>query len=144
MNGFATSTATLEGVWWDRDRLFCGRDPTRPPAEIIDVTGRARLLAVTPFITLSPGLWRAEVGVQACGDAAKRAYLVEFGVQDDYAVRPGGPIEAGRSLIPVTRRLDREGPAQIRLWLSRAAFHGELRILGAGVRRVEAPGADAQ
>lgn len=121
-------------TYWDRIifRSLEAADTYCPP--VIDVTGRARFLVFGPHIQLAQGLWRAKVSFEICEEAARRNFAVQLGTLTDsfttIDVPPGVP---GRHDIEVTHPMKDDDRAEIRIWLKAAAFHGELRFLGATV-----------
>jgi len=123
-------------VWWDRACFLSDEAPDRRCPEVIDVTGRARFLFFGPFIPLGRGLWRATVRLELCPDAARRTLALQFGVEPDYTTHDL-PSGACGSLTPQIDFLcETPGTAQVRLWLKKAAFHGEVRLAGARVEPV--------
>jgi hypothetical protein len=98
---------------------------------VIDITGPARNLAFGPYQPLTPGLWQAELRFDVCPDAARHDYVVDFGAGDDFTacvVRAGA---AGGQVATVRHQFVADAPAEVRLWLGRAAVHGALRLCGA-------------
>jgi len=126
-------------IWWERETFLSSEsDDNRCPA-VIDVTGQARYLTYGPFIELRPGFWRARVLLEVCIDAARRRLAVQFGVEPAYTTVELPYGVPGRHEIVVEHRLAEAGPVQIRLYLQRAAFHGEVRFLGAYLERLGDP-----
>jgi hypothetical protein len=97
---------------------------------MIDVTGPARMLAFGPFITLPAGKWRAELHFDVCEDAARRFYLVEFGTGADLSRRDFRLSGADSARTTVEHEFVSRAPAEIRFWVARAAFHGNLGFRG--------------
>ena len=121
-------------AWWPPD-IFHFAEPS--PAGAIDICGPARNLMFGPYVCLSPGLWQAELRFEVCEDAARYDYIVDFnlpGNATECVVRPIGP---GRQVATLRHRVSATAPAEIRLWLGRAAFHGHLRVVGAKLTLLE-------
>jgi len=120
-------------VWWD-PALFLrqdGQDPT-----VFDVMGRARCLFFGPYLPLAVGLWRARVWLEICPDAARRPMAIQFGAEPDYSTVDLPFDQVGPMVANVEHPMDGLGLAQIRLLLKKAAFHGEVRFLGAALSRI--------
>jgi hypothetical protein len=130
-----TATTVLAGTraWWDRE-LFCrGEHPDQVCPPVFDVTGQVRLLAFGPFITLPTGLWRAEVVIDACEQAARRSYLLEFGAGENLSREAFAPLSPGRNILPIEHHFASPSAAELRFWVARAAFDGHLSFLGATI-----------
>ncbi len=129
-------TGPSEQGWWART-LFCdGSDGTRPCPETIDVTGRGRNLFFGPGIALGPGHWRITAHLDLCEEAARCQFRFDFGQLANMApeyVFPKGP---GRYDVSIENTWTRANAVELRLWLHRAAFHGEIRLLGATIERL--------
>ena len=118
---FARDTAP-SSQWWDRTQFFGGAEANVGKCpEVIDLTGRACFLFYGPYVPLTAGLWRATVTLTICADAARRPLALQFGAEPDY----------------VTADLPFGVSGDVRLWLKKAAFHGQIRFLGACVEPVE-------
>jgi hypothetical protein len=124
------------GLHWDRVLFRWGDAPDETCPEQIDVTGPPRVLVFGPFMSLEAGLWRAEVHYEVCDQAARRSYLVEFGSGADLSREWFGPVTLGRNRIVVTHQFADAAVSEIRFWVARAAFHGQLRFLGVTLKRV--------
>ena len=123
-------------LWWDR-KIFLSPDLQGGVCpEAIDVTGRARYLFFGPYIELSTGLWRADVRFDLCTDASRCRLAVQFGAEPDYATVDVPFGISGSQLIRIEHSRHETGLGQIRLWLKKAAFHGEVRLSGASVSRI--------
>ena len=126
----------VPSTWWDlKDFRSHDSADLRCP-EFLDVTGRSRYLVYGPYHELSAGLWRATAKIHLCPDAARCRFSLEFGAEPDFSsvdlpFGKVGPLE-----IEVEHMFREAGQGQIRLFLMRAAFHGEVRFLGATVRQV--------
>jgi hypothetical protein len=108
-----------------------------PCPEVIDVTGRARYLVFGPYLALEPGAWRARVSLQLCAEAAQRPIAVQFGAEPDYTTVDLPRGTEGRHEAEIEHQMKSGDLAQIRVWLKRAAFHGELRFGWAEIQRVQ-------
>jgi hypothetical protein len=125
-------------AWWDRTLFRWGDHPEEPCPQSIDVTGAARILAFGPFLPLSRGEWRARVEFELSPDAARRSYLLEFGAGADLSRVAFGPLPTGPNAVSITHRFEVADPAEIRLWVARAAFHGDLSFKGVWVEALTA------
>ena len=115
-------------AWWPA-ALFHSVQPGFPDA--LDITGPARFLSFGPYVRLAPGLWRAEVELEVCADAAKYDYLIEFGLEGDFSQIIARAPGAGPHVAALTHRLAAPAPVEVRVSLGRAAFHGAFRLIGA-------------
>jgi hypothetical protein len=119
--------------WWSRDLFSYGDRPDETCPELIDVTGRARILVFGPYLTLPAGRWRATVEFELCRDSAKRPYLIEFGAGADFSRVETRATGAQRATVSVEHQFAAPAPVEIRIWLARAAFHGSLAFAGAKI-----------
>ena len=125
-----------EEIWWD-PALFLRLDPPDPQGpSVFDVMGRARCLFFGPYLPLAAGVWRARVWLEICRDAARRPMAIQFGAEPDYSTIDLPFDRAGPLVATVEHPMDGIGLAQIRLLLQKAAFHGQVRLLGAAVSRI--------
>jgi hypothetical protein len=120
---------------WDRILFRCGDDPDQVCPESLDVTGAARVLVFGPFITLTAGVWRADVMVDVCEQAARRFYLLEFGAGSNLSRVALHPLKPGRNVVSIEHPFDKPAEAELRFWVARAAFHGNLHFGGAVIER---------
>jgi len=144
--GCNTQTARLEkwagedtpsSQWWDRSRFFSDAEAgvdTCP--EVIDLTGRACFVFYGPYAPLAAGLWRATVSINSCADAARRPLSLQFGAEPDYTTVDLPFGMPGDHHLTLEHWFDGGQMAQVRLWLKKAAFHGEVRFLGAHVELI--------
>jgi hypothetical protein len=135
-NGAGDGTRSIlcdSALRWDRERFLSGDGSC--PSEI-DVTGPPRYLIFGPFITLEPGLWRAEYDLELCPDASLRVLALQFGVEPDYTTLDIPRGQPGFRTVAIEHVLPVAGSVQLRLWLKKAAFHGHVRFKGASVTRV--------
>ncbi len=121
-------------AFWRRDLFFGGDTPDKACAPSIDITGNGRILVYGPYIRLAPGRWSAEVAFEVCAHAARRTFHVEFVAGDSLTQVKFQPSAAGGCLVKVGCSISQATPVELRVAVSRAAFHGELRFLGATVR----------
>ena len=124
-------------AWWDRSLFNWGDDPEQTCPDALDVTGLPRSLVFGPYVTLAVGAWRADVVFDACAHAARRSYRIDFGSDERFSHVDTGPIQAGRNVVSLSHRFESVAPAWVRIAVTRAAFHGELRFHGATVTRLE-------
>jgi hypothetical protein len=136
----AADKAGPSRVWWPADLFQSEAGGADAP---IDVTGRARCLCWGPYVVLPPGFWRVQVSLELCQDAARYDYFIEFGVLSRFSRQlfRGAPGE--RQVVELTFEAPELWTAELRIHLLRPAFHGELRLLGAQVDRIESA-ADAR
>jgi hypothetical protein len=100
--------------------------------------GRARYLLYGPYAALGPGRWRATVFLHLCPDAARRPLAVQFGAEPDYTTLDLPFGVPGNHRVDLEHSLREGDAAQVRLWLKKAAFHGEVRLIGVSLGRAEA------
>jgi hypothetical protein len=120
-------------AWWDRSLLSAGDAPGAPCPAVIDITGAARILCFGPYLHLPAGRWSAELHLDLCPDAARRHYFTQFGPSDRLSAimaRPAGP---GHCVVRLETELAAPTVVETRLSIPRAAFHGELKVLGVKV-----------
>jgi hypothetical protein len=117
-------------LWWGRELFFTNDTADRRVPEVIDVTGRSRFLFAGPYVNLPAGLWRASVFLDICPEAARRKLAVQLGVEPDYTTVDLTQGQAGPQAVQVEHLMSGDGHAQVRLWLKRAGFHGEIRFSG--------------
>ncbi len=130
------TTDTIPPEWWSREAFLSGDPPGGICPPVIDITGRPRFLFHGPFIALSPGLWRATVFLELCADAARRSLALQFGAEPDYTTKALPRGAPGRHAVQLDYRLSEPGVGQVRLWLTKPAFHGDIRLSGAKIERV--------
>jgi hypothetical protein len=125
-------------TWWDRSLFLWGDRQGEPCPPTLDVTGPVRVLFYGPYISLPAGEYRTHVEFEVSTDAARRSYLMEFGGPTSVSHLPFGPLAPGRHVVRLAHRFDVAAPAEVRLWVARAAFHGELALKGASIEVVVA------
>lgn len=123
------------GLWWERER-FRSVDSEGVCPAVIDVTGKPRCLVYGPHLILEPGLWRATAIFELCPDAARRRLVVQFGPYPDYATEEVPMGRSGTHKIDLDYEFQTSRHAEVRMFLMRAGFHGELRFSGAVLRKV--------
>jgi hypothetical protein len=123
---------------WDRTIFRSRGSPSGLCPEVLDVTGPARNLFFGPFIVLPTGSWLAVVEIGLCPEAACRGLWLDFGAGagTDYTRMELPFAVAGRLKIEIRHFFREPGQAQVRLWLKRAALHGEIRFEGVTVERL--------
>jgi hypothetical protein len=129
-SGLSMPAISSQRLEWDRPLFRFGDDPDEICPSRIDVTGPPRILFFGPFRWLDAGVWRAEIYVHVCAQAARRSYLVEFGSGQDLSLVRFGPLTPGLNRIAVEHPFESPATAEIRFWVARAAFHGDLCLLG--------------
>lgn len=123
-------------AWWPRSLFWSDRaDATCP--EIIDITGRSRVLFFGPYITLPAGHWQINVRFAVCKEAARRRYLFEV-IANDATVAHAHlwPSDTGNYAIPLDFVAKRPAVVEIRMTLITASLHGEIRLAGAEITRM--------
>jgi hypothetical protein len=142
MKDRAIAVADPEELWWAPDAFYAEAGTAATP---IDITGHARILFWGPYIELPPGLWRAEVRLECCAEAARYDYLIEFGTVARFSRTVFRPEPGACTLVDTTYRTTEPWRSELRAWVARPAFHGELRLVGARLLRIESePAAAAQ
>jgi hypothetical protein len=133
----AAKKAAPDGQWWDRSAFCDGSGQNGEPCpQVIDTTGRPRCLFHGPGLHLEPGLWRATVFLHVCDMSARRPFTLQFGIGPDYTSVDLEYGVQGNHRVELRHGFPEGGPGQIRLWLRRAAFHGEVRLVGARISRL--------
>ena len=121
---------------WPATLFQSGDRPGQTCPDIIDVTGRARILAYGPYLSLPPGRWRASARFEICAEAARRPYRLEFAAGGETAAVTHRPVDRGMQTVRLDVVVTEPGPTEVRLWIDRAAFHGALRFLGVDMEYV--------
>lgn len=121
---------------WSRDRFFKGDGSWTPCPPVIDVTGPPRFLCYGPGVPLEAGRWRVRISFELCPDAARRSYLVQFGAGADYTTVDSKAGQPGRRDIEIEHFMKEADIAYVRIWVARAAFHGELRFIEAMAKKI--------
>ena len=121
---------------WSRERFFNGDGSWTPCPPVIDVTGPPRFLCYGPGLQLEAGLWRVRISFELCPDAARRVYLVQFGAGADYTTVESELGRPGRQDIEIDHFMKIDDIAYVRIWVARAAFHGEFKILEARAKKI--------
>jgi hypothetical protein len=137
-SGPALSPAPADcSIWWGREQfLSCSASGRHEPCpEVVDVTGPERTLVFGPYASLAPGLWRATAMFELCPDAARRQLAVDFGAMPSFRVKEA-PRQPGRHVIELEYEVQPDDLVEVRLLMRTAGFHGEVRFLGAGLRRL--------
>ena len=132
-------------VWWPHE-IFLSHNQAMTghgvcPA-VIDATGRARHLAFGPFRQLAPGRWRASLVLRVSATAARRALAVDFGAPPHFALYNLPHGVAGLHTIELENTFGPDDLAQVRLWVKRPAFDGEIGFLGVALNQIDAPSSD--
>ncbi len=132
-------------IWWPHE-LFLTYDQAVTnhgvcPA-VIDVTGRARHLAFGPFRPLKPGLWRASLVLLVSAKAARRPLAADFGAEPNFTLYTLPYGVPGLHHIALENTLGPDDLAQVRLWVKRPAFEGEVGFLGVALNSIDAPSSD--
>lgn len=119
-------------AWWPRE-IFCTYEGPCPSS--IDITGRSRILCFGPYIALPRGPWNAELIFDVCDAAAQYDYLLEFGTTGNFSRELFRPSQSGRQHVRLNYLALENEWAEIRIGVTRAAFHGELNLIGAHITR---------
>ncbi|HEX3920395.1 MAG TPA: hypothetical protein VHW60_23890 [Caulobacteraceae bacterium] len=118
-----------------RERFFHGDAPGQPCPETLDLTGLGRILVYGPYEPVTPGLWTATLRLEVCADGATRPFQFDVVTGADVTetrFRPGRP---GAFQVQARHAVDADGLMELRLWVMKPTFHGELRLLGATLER---------
>ena len=114
-----------------RERFFNGDAPGEPCPEVLDLTGLGRILVYGPFLTIPPGRWTATIRLEVCEDAARRPFRIDFATGASVSQASFRPSGAGPLSASVDHQVTAASLAELRLWVLKPTFHGELRFLGA-------------
>jgi hypothetical protein len=120
-------------MWWGRELFLSVDVPDGKCPAIIDVTGRARVLSYGPYAPLGLGAWRARAVLDLCPDAARCRLAIQFGASMDFTTVDISRGPSGRREIEVDYFCQTPGLAELRLVLTRAAFHGEIHLHGVDI-----------
>lgn len=125
-------------AWWSRELFFDGDRPAEVCPEVIDITGRGRILAYGPLLALPGGDWRLSLRFELCADAARHCWRIEFAAGEALSQREVRPTGPGFYEVDTDASWTGVALAEGRLWVAEPAFHGALRLHGA---RIEWAGA---
>jgi hypothetical protein len=132
------SGASVAGpIWWDRSMFATGPDMSVPCPEILDVTGRHRVLVFGPMKVLPAGSWRLGVRFGLSSEAAGHDYILQFVHGEALAERWFRPTAGGEFEVEISNAFSQDALAALRLWNARALFYGELRFHGATATRLK-------
>lgn len=127
-------------IWWGCEQLLscspAGLHETCPA--VIDVTGPARCLVFGPYLPLEPGVWRATAIFELCPEAARRSLIVEFGAMPSFTTKTV-PRQPGPHRIEMEFEVGPDDLVEVRLLMTLAGFHGELKFSGALLERLSDP-----
>jgi hypothetical protein len=123
-------------AWWPLFQFLSGFK--RCPLEL-DIMGRPRTLIYGPYLNLPAGRWQVEVAFGLCEAAAGYDYLIEFGTNADMARVRYRPGRGGEHSVALAYDVRDYSPVEIRISLLRAAFHGQIRLVGAWIRKLDDP-----
>lgn len=124
---------------WAPHLLRSGDRPDETCPDVLDVTGRARIVLFGPLVDLPAGTWRLTAEFHLCPEAARHPLLLQFGVGANLAAFEFQPSGPGHFKIGLDHSWLAPGAAELRLSVPRAIFHGELRFQRATVEMLEAP-----
>lgn len=124
-----------QAIWWDRKLFTAGPELADPCPEVIDVTGRHRVLVFGPMLLLKAGPQRLTARFALSAAAARNAFILQFIHGEQLAEQTFQPTGAGEYAVSLETNFALDAVAALRLWTARAAFDGELRFLGASVDR---------
>lgn len=129
-----TETLAPISMWWGRELFLSVDVPDGKCPEVIDVTGRARILAYGPYAPLPSGVWRARATLDLCADAARCRLALQFGVSRSFTQVELPHGTPGRHEIDLDYVCENSGLAELRLVLLRAAFHGQVQFHGVDIQ----------
>jgi hypothetical protein len=104
---------------------------------VIDVMGRARVLFCGPHISLIEGKWQADIVFDLTKEAAAHDYLIEFGTTGRFSRIFYRPSKAGQQIVSLQHSARNNAPVEVRMELLRAAFHGELKLSGCWITKID-------
>lgn len=113
------------------------RPPLGPEPRQLDLTGTARILVFGPYVSLPPGLWRANIGFSIDQAATRKRFRLEWGDQASFATHRFRPDQAGRYALEIEHRWDAPAPSEMRLVLEEGAIDGALTFEGLHLERME-------
>jgi hypothetical protein len=98
-----------------------------------DLTGRRRLLRHGPFIELSPGFWTAHLVFDLMIDSARVELRFEWGTMHDVTVVTDLMTTSGRYSVSLSKLWTEPAVAELRIWLDRAVFDGQMDLVSCQV-----------
>jgi hypothetical protein len=119
-----------------RERFFHGDAPGQPCPETLDLTGLGRILFYGPYEPVTPGLWTAALRLEVCADGATRPFQFDVVTGAHVTETRFRPERPGVFQVQARHAVDAAAPLELRLWVMKPTFHGELRLLGATLERV--------
>lgn len=122
---------------WPREAFLSGDMPDEPLPPIVDVAGRARILAYGPYLPLTSGQWHAKVFLGFSHDIGKLPFIMEIDasgplVRGFFEVEQGGlftielDFEVSEPLFPV----------EIRLISQDSAIEGQFALIEVELRQL--------
>jgi len=138
--GAGTKPVTSETrILWGPALFKTGPDLDHSCPDVIDVTGRLRILVFGPMQFLTGGAWRLTVQFAVNGPAARYPYIVQFIHGDSLVEATVQPARSGTYEVSLDNHFALDAVAALRLWLGRAAFDGDLIFMGARVEALAEP-----
>lgn len=124
---------------WPLDFLHFSNDVVRNGAGLptVDISGYVRIFAWGPHIFLPRGRWRVTLRIEVDAAASREHLAFDWGSLSSHTrltARPGTPGIHEAVLDHVWERAE---VAELRVSLDRAAFSGQLTLLGMTVERLE-------
>ncbi|MFC0632438.1 hypothetical protein [Brevundimonas balnearis] len=128
------------GVWGPEVMSFTrGQDPEGGSADI-DLTGRTRILAHGPHLTLPAGAWECVVRLAVMPDDEAKL-MFEWGSGEDVHRAHTVMIRPGEYEVALEHSWSKPQAVEIRIWAERGHFSGSVRFHEATVRWLaQAPG----
>jgi hypothetical protein len=135
-----SASALGDRIWVDRDSFLSDEaGDGRCPAEI-DITGRPRRLAHALYGPLAAGSWRVTFELELREDAGRRSMNLEVRAGDDVTTRSVPMGREGRLRLQVDHTLAESSILDCSLQLTKPAFHGCVKLLGAWLEPISAHG----
>lgn len=135
--GDLAGTAGTAPIEWAADLFFDSGNTDRPVAGPLDITGLPRCLFRGPHIVVESGPWSLSLALSFSPETAEHDFLIEVsGCQPSVhrAFKPGrGGLLEGTIEIMIPEAMD---PVDICMSSQRAAFEGNVTLIGARLTRV--------
>lgn len=122
---------------WPISSLFYTKGQERTGGDqLIDLTGRARILTHGPYIMLPPGCWRASLLFEVDCEGGGIFLRFDWGSVVSCETESFSIAESGCFRLVLEHQWHEPAEAELRVWASRAMFQGRLQLMDIQISRV--------
>ncbi|MEQ1608201.1 MAG: hypothetical protein ABL956_04410, partial [Hyphomonadaceae bacterium] len=123
---------------WPRTMFNSGDSPDHPCPEIVDLTGRSRILLFGPYFSLPSGFWRVSAFLIADEGAQGAPLRLEMNFDGRLVSSDIESAVIGAFAATFAFQLERPAVADFRVWLLRPRLAGNLVFAGLCLERLGA------